>query len=153
MQRWHIADPSNPGRPAAVVRYPAAGTPNADVSLVLARLGGQHTPVSWDRAAFPYLVTACWADQGAAADPPLIVVQSRDQREMRILAVDRRTGRHDRACARTPTRTGWTSSRACPPGPAGGRIVWTADSGGAHRLIVATADELSAGRAVPVTPG
>ncbi len=151
VQRWHIADPSNPGRPAAVVRYPAAGTPNADVSLVLATLGGQHTPVSWDRAAFPYLVTTCWADQGAAADPPLIVVQSRDQREMRILAVDRRSG--VTTVVRADTDPHWLDIiPGVPARTAGGRIVWTADSGGAHRLIVATADELSAGRAVPVTP-
>jgi hypothetical protein len=88
VQRLHIADPSNPGQPATEVRYPAAGTPNAVVSLVLVGLDGRHTPVSWDNAAFPYLVTACWTSPGAA----LIVVQSRDQREMRLLTVDWQTG-------------------------------------------------------------
>ena len=39
VQRWHIADPANPDRPPAEVAYPAAGTPNADVSLLLARPG------------------------------------------------------------------------------------------------------------------
>jgi dipeptidyl-peptidase-4 len=151
VQRWHIADPSNPGRPPAEVRYPAAGTPNADVSLELATLGGQRTPVSWDSATFPYLVTACWAGPGAAADTPLIVVQSRDQREMRILAVDRQTGAT--TVVRADTDPHWLDIiPGVPARTAGGRIVWTADSGGAHRLIVATADELSAGRAVPVTP-
>ncbi|HEX4829721.1 MAG TPA: prolyl oligopeptidase family serine peptidase [Trebonia sp.] len=33
VQRWHIADPANPGREPNVVPYPAAGTPNADVQL------------------------------------------------------------------------------------------------------------------------
>ena len=33
VRRWHIADPANPDRQPAEVRYPAAGTPNADVSL------------------------------------------------------------------------------------------------------------------------
>ena len=33
VRRWHIADPANPERPPAVVAYPAAGTPNAAVSL------------------------------------------------------------------------------------------------------------------------
>jgi len=151
VQRWHIADPSNPDRPPAAVRYPAAGTPNADVSLVLATLDGKHTPVSWDSAAFPYLVTARWAGPGAAADTPLIVVQSRDQREMRILAVDRQTGAT--TVVRADTDPHWLDIIAgVPARTAGGRIVWTADSGGAHRLIVATAGELSAGRAIPVTP-
>ena len=36
--RWHIADPANPARSPAEVAYPAAGTPNADVSLILADL-------------------------------------------------------------------------------------------------------------------
>ncbi len=67
VQRLHIADPSNPGQPATEIRYPAAGTPNAVVSLVLAGLDGRHTPVSWDNTAFPYLVTACWAGAGSAA--------------------------------------------------------------------------------------
>ena len=44
VQRWYIADPANPGRPAAEVAYPAAGTPNADVSLVLAGLDRQPAP-------------------------------------------------------------------------------------------------------------
>ena len=34
-------DPANPGRRPVEVAYPAAGTPNADVSLVLADLAGQ----------------------------------------------------------------------------------------------------------------
>ena len=60
--RWYIADPANPGRSPAEVAYPAAGTPNADVSLILAELAGRHTIVDWDREAFPYLVTVCWDD-------------------------------------------------------------------------------------------
>ena len=71
VQRWHIADPANPGRAPREVGYPAAGTPNADVSLVLAGLDGSRAPVEWDRAAFPYLVTVNWD-----GTDPLIVVQS-----------------------------------------------------------------------------
>src|ERR1700678_784287 len=36
--RWYIAAPANPGTPPNEVAYPAAGTPNADVSLLLATL-------------------------------------------------------------------------------------------------------------------
>ena len=100
--------PTRPGPPPS--RYPAAGTPNADVSLLLVRAGRQRTPVGWDRAAFPYLVTP---GTGHGADP-LIVVQSRDQRRMRLLAADPATG------ATTVLREdtdppGWTS---CPGVPA-----------------------------------
>ena len=74
--RWHIADPAHPERTPAEVAYPAAGTANAEVSLLLARLDGTTVPVETDRAAFPYLVTAGWQD----GHDPLVVVQSRDQR-------------------------------------------------------------------------
>ena len=87
VQRWHIADPANPARPATVIGYPAAGTPNADVSLLLARLDGGRAEIGWDRAAFPYLVTVSWED-----GDPLIVVQSRDQRRLRLLRADPATG-------------------------------------------------------------
>src|SRR6516164_5428197 len=79
IQRWHIADPANPGRVPAVVGYPAAGTPNADVSLILAGLDGTTVPVEWDRAAFTYLVTVNWDKADA-----LIVVQSRDQHRIQL---------------------------------------------------------------------
>ncbi len=156
VQRWYIADPANPDRPAARVRYPSAGTPNADVSLLLASLtgglhqaGGRLTEVSWDRAAFPYLVTASW--DGAAPQEPLIAVQSRDQREMRLLAVDPATGAT--RLVRADTDPHWLEIVPGVPARTGdGRIVWTADSGGARRLLVASADELAAGIAEPVTP-
>jgi dipeptidyl-peptidase 4 len=155
VQRWYIADPAHPDRPAAQVRYPAAGTPNADVRLVLAAVaGGQAGPgrlteVVWDRSAFPYLVTAVWDD--VAPQAPLIVVQSRDQREMRLLAVDPASGAT--SLIRADTDPHWLEIVPGVPARTGdGRIVWTADSGGARRLLVATADELAAGTAGPVTP-
>ena len=61
VQRWHIADPARPDRPAADIGYPAAGTANADVSLLLARLDGSQAEVRWDRGEFPYLATVSWA--------------------------------------------------------------------------------------------
>jgi dipeptidyl-peptidase-4 len=149
VRRWFIADPAHPDRPPAGVRYPVAGTPNADVSLVLARVGREPTPVAWDRAAFPYLVTACW--DGVAPETPLIVVQTRDQREMRVLAVDLATGAT--TVVRTDTDPHWLEIvRGVPARTAGGQIVWTTDAGGARRLLVATAGDLAAGTAEPVTP-
>jgi dipeptidyl-peptidase-4 len=88
VQRWHIADPANPGTVPAEIAYPAAGTDNADVSLAVLGLDGSRVDVRWDRAAFPYLATAHWSAGGA----PLLLVQSRDQRTQRILAVDPDSG-------------------------------------------------------------
>jgi dipeptidyl-peptidase 4 len=156
VQRWYIADPANPDRPPAQVRYPAAGTPNADVSLLVASLAGGLRPakgalieVDWDRAAFPYLATALW--DSAAPRAPLIVLQTRDQREMRMLSVDPETGAT--SLVRADTDPHWLEIvPGVPARTSGGRIVWTADSEGARRLLIATADELAAGTAEPVTP-
>ncbi|MEU9018359.1 prolyl oligopeptidase family serine peptidase [Actinomadura sp. NPDC048394] len=87
VQRWHIADPANPDRTPAEIAYPAAGTPNAIVSLVLLKVDGGRTGVAWDRGMFPYVVTASWDRHGL-----LIVVQPRDQRSQRVLRVDPSNG-------------------------------------------------------------
>ncbi|QFZ22470.1 S9 family peptidase [Saccharothrix syringae] len=84
--RWYIADPANPGTPASEIAYPAAGTANADVTVSI--FNGARVDVTWDREAFPYLNTASWTSHGA----PLLQVQSRDQRRVRVLAVDVGTG-------------------------------------------------------------
>jgi dipeptidyl-peptidase 4 len=88
VQIWHIADPANPDRPPVATRYPAAGTPNADVSLWLLGLDGSRHEVAWDRAAFPYLMAASWTSYG----PPLIRVLSRDNRTAQVLSIDVETG-------------------------------------------------------------
>jgi dipeptidyl-peptidase 4 len=148
--RWYIADPANPERPPAEVAYPAAGTANADVSLVLADLDGGLTPVEWDRDAFPYLVTVCWDDKGGSPDP-LIVVQSRDQRRMQILVADQGTGAT--SLLREDTDPDWVDIvPGVPAWTADGRIVWTVTADDTRRLVAATPDELSGGRAEPVTP-
>ncbi|MGO8961931.1 MAG: prolyl oligopeptidase family serine peptidase [Streptosporangiaceae bacterium] len=147
VQFWHIADPANPAAPARAVHYPAAGTANADVSLYVATLTGGRTEIAWNRQAFPYLVTASW-ENGTG---PLLVVLTRDQREMRILAADPATG--GTTLVRSDTDPCWVDIvTGVPASTAAGRIVWTADAGAAKRLIAGTAAEHAAGAAQPVTP-
>src|SRR5579859_4587381 len=142
VQRWHIADPANPERPPAVVAYPAAGTPNAEVSLVLARLDGTTAEVDTGGAAFPYLVTASWED----GHDPLVVVQSRDQRTMRLLAVDPATGRTE--VLREDADPVWLEVvPGVPAWTADGRLVWTADREDTRRLLIGPPAALE-----PVTP-
>jgi dipeptidyl-peptidase 4 len=130
VRRWHIADPANPERPPAVVAYPAAGTPNAAVSLVLARLDGTTADVGTGGDAFPYLVTASWED----GHDPLVVVQSRDQRTMRLLTVDPGTGQS--AVLREDTDPVWLEVvPGVPAWTAGGQLVWTADREDTCRLL------------------
>ena len=82
VQRWYIADPANPDRPATELAYPAAGTPNADVTLWVVGLDGSRREVKWDRNEYPYL-TRVWCER----TPGVVQVQSRDQRRVRILSV------------------------------------------------------------------
>ena len=143
VNRWHIADPANPEREPVRVAYPAAGTPNADVSLFLVALDGSSMPVDTDAAAFPYLVTARW-QQG---HDPLVVVQSRDQRTMRLLRVDPGSGRTE--VLHTDTDPHWLEIvTGVPAWTADGRIVWTRDLDDTRRLVIGP----PGGEFVPVTP-
>ena len=146
VQRWHIADPANPDRPAADVGYPAAGTANADVSLLFARLDGSQSEVRWDRAEFPYLATVSW-DQAE----PLLVVQTRDQRRMQLRQADPATG--ETTLIREDSDPKWLDIvPGVPARTSDGQIAWTADAGGARRLLLGTAAEHQAGAAAAVTP-
>jgi dipeptidyl-peptidase-4 len=84
---WTIADPASPSTPARTVRYPAAGTDNAIVTLHLVNLDGARVAVDWDREFFPYIATVEWTDAGL-----LMSVVSRDQRGSMTLRVDTTTG-------------------------------------------------------------
>lgn len=128
VRRWYVADAANPANPPTELAYPAAGTPNADVTLWLVGLDGGRAAVDWDRAAFPYVVTARWHERAL-----LLLVQSRDQRTIRVLDVDPATGattlRHEE------TDPAWLE--IVPGTPAltdGGGFVWTADVRGVRRL-------------------
>jgi dipeptidyl-peptidase-4 len=88
VQRWWISEPAHPDRAPVEVAYPAAGTPNAEVSLALFGLDGSRREVTWDRERYPYLAAVHWSASG----PALLLVQTRDQREQRYLEVDPETG-------------------------------------------------------------
>ncbi|MEU7040336.1 prolyl oligopeptidase family serine peptidase [Streptomyces varsoviensis] len=131
VHRWWIADPANPDRDPAQQAYPAAGTPNADVSLALLRLDGTRTDIVWDRDRYPYLARVHWSADG----PPLLLVQARDQRSQLHLAVDPETGATRMLHADEdpvwldlfPGVPAWTPE---------GQLLRIADEGGARVLVV-----------------
>jgi dipeptidyl-peptidase 4 len=131
VQEWYIGDPSNPDRLPNKVRYPAAGTPNALVSLSLLHLDGRRVDLSWDREAFPYLVNVRWRRWSA----PLLQVAARDQRTMRIVEVDVTTGAT--TVLREDTDPHWLEVVAgVPDRLPDGRLVSTVDLDDSRRLVV-----------------
>ena len=134
VDEWVIADPAHPDRPARIVRYPAAGTANVDVTLHLLGLDGSRTPVDWDRDFFPYLAAVDWSDAGLT-----LLVQARDQQGTMVLQVD---------TTEAPTRgettvlshdydDAWVElAPGAPARLADGRLVMTADRDGARRLLI-----------------
>jgi dipeptidyl-peptidase 4 len=131
VQRWWIADPADPQKAPRAIRYPAAGTANADVTLHVLRLDGTRTEVNWDRQAFEYLTTASWDAHG-----PLLSVQSRDHRTLLILAADPATGQtsllHEE---RDPAWVNLTYG-AAPLRTTAGRLVHVSDLDGDRRLVI-----------------
>ncbi|MEV2273196.1 prolyl oligopeptidase family serine peptidase [Nonomuraea africana] len=135
--RWWIADPADPSGPPRAIAYPAAGTANALVTLHVLDLDGGRVELDWDRAAFEYVTAARWDGHG-----PLLGVQSRDQRTLRVLAADPGTGAttllHEQ---RDPA---WVELiPGTPARTASGALVHTADCADTRRLTVDGA---------PVTP-
>ncbi|WP_436992479.1 prolyl oligopeptidase family serine peptidase [Streptomyces sp. enrichment culture] len=146
VRRWWIADPADPGSEPAEVAYPAAGTDNAEVTLHLLDVrdgkdvrdgeeardgGGGRTEVVWDRVRYPYLARVHWS----AAGPPLLLVQSRDQRSHLYLTVDTATGRT--APLHADEDPAWLELFAgVPVWTPDGRLVRIADEGGARVLVV-----------------
>ncbi|MEU4449018.1 prolyl oligopeptidase family serine peptidase [Actinosynnema sp. NPDC050801] len=136
--RWHIADPANPGTPATEIAYPAAGAANAVVEVAVFgtdRAGDadrtDRTDVTWDREAFPYLNSVSWTSHGK----PLLQVQSRDQRRVRVLAVDVGTGATDVVADDTDPR--WLEIvPGVPRWNPGGELVRVLPVGDANRLVV-----------------
>ena len=131
VQVWHISNPADPGSAPSAVRYPSAGTPNADVSLHLVPVdGAEQIEVAWDRAGFPYLAKVNWNEYGLT-----LTVQSRDQRRLQVLSVDVEDGHtdllwsdHDDAWVELVPGTGVLIDAD--------RLVMCADRDGTRRLLV-----------------
>ena len=121
---WHIADPAQPDREPTAVRYPAAGTPNAEVSLWLVGLDGSRREVAWDHERFPYLVEVAWTSYG----PPLVEVATRDQKTVRVLSVDIESGETE--VVREDGDAAWVENiPGVPRWLPDGRLVTTVDDG------------------------
>ena len=129
VQTWHIADPEHPERPAVAQRYPAAGTPNSEVTLWHVGLDGARTEIRWDREAFEYLGRVSWNRHGE----PVIQVLSRDQKASQILSVDVATGRT--TVLRELTDDAWVELSSAPRYAPDGSLVTVEDADGWRRVL------------------
>ncbi|RRO18763.1 S9 family peptidase [Saccharopolyspora rhizosphaerae] len=128
---WYLGDPAHPDRVPVATRYPAAGTDNAEVSLAAIDLNGDRVAIEWDRATYPYLVTAHWSRHGS----PLIAVQTRDQRTQLVLAVDTGTGKTSEVHRDTDPQ--WIDiKQGWPSWTPRGELVRIDAADGAYRLVV-----------------
>jgi len=147
---WWIADPAHPAKAPTPVRYPAAGTPDADVTLWWIDLTGDRREIHWDRAAFPYLAAVSWAATG----PPLLTVVSDDQHSSAILRADIATGATAEICC--DTDDAWIDLYEGSPTWLGDDVVRIANVDGQHRLIVGvdavTPDDICVRSLVAATP-
>ncbi|WP_328479875.1 prolyl oligopeptidase family serine peptidase [Streptomyces sp. NBC_00377] len=131
VEQWWISDPAQPKRDPQHVRYPAAGTANAEVRLFLFGLDGVRTEVVWERARYPYLARVHWSGAGA----PLLLVQARDQRSQLFLAVDTESGA-TRMVHADEDRIWLDLFPGVPCWSPSGQLVRIADEGGARVLAV-----------------
>ena len=127
---WHVADPEHPDRAPAAQRYPAAGTPNAIVTLWHIGLDGSRTEIAWDRYAFEYLTSVSWTPHG----DPVLQVMSRDQRRAQVLAVDVNAG--TTTVLRDLADDDWVEVASPPRYSEGGHLVGLEDVDGMRRVVV-----------------
>ena len=127
---WYIADPAHPELPATEHRYPAAGTPNASVSLHIISVATATATLVELSGDWEYLNTVSWNSAGLIAQ-----TQTRDQRQIDIHSIDASTGKA--TIVLTDTDESWVE--LVPGVPAlqqDGTLVTCADREGSRRLLV-----------------
>jgi dipeptidyl-peptidase-4 len=138
VQQWWIADPSQPAAEPVSVRYPAAGTDNADVGLWRVDLDadgcprGEPVELRWDRSGYGYLAAVAWPPD----HPPVLAVQRRDQRAVRWLVAE---PDGDTRIIAEDTGEPWVEIHPGAPAVLDGDLVRIADVDGRRRLLVGDA--------------
>ena len=84
----YLSDPTDPAAEPRAVRYPEAGSNDAVVTLwVFDVESGDRVEIRWDLEAFPYLARVTWDHE-----PLTLLVQTREQRTVRLLEADPASG-------------------------------------------------------------
>lgn len=129
VEEWWISSPEQPSVAPRAIRYPAAGTNNADVRLWLLDVDdGPIAEIDWRRGEFEYLADVQWGER------LLLTVQTRDQRVRAILAADPETGEVTELQRDTDER--WVELFANTPQVSSLGLLSIADDQVARRLLL-----------------
>ncbi|QOI99827.1 MAG: DPP IV N-terminal domain-containing protein [Phycisphaeraceae bacterium] len=136
LERFTIADPMDPSKPAQTWPYPRPGKPNAKVRLgVIPAEGGATTWTATGTLGgggeWEYLARVAWDENS----PLTVTLQNREQTVMLAATVDPATG------SLTPVRTerdpAWVNIHQSIPKwlPARGGYLWITERGGSNALV------------------
>lgn len=131
VETLYLTDVMHPEQPPQPMRYPRAGTDNAEVRLgILSVRGGVPLWVEWQRNRLPYLATVVWREGG----PLLLTLLSRNQRDLELLAVDEKTGQSRKVLAEKSDA--WLNLDQEVPRPLrdGSGFLWTTERNGGKEL-------------------
>ena len=137
VEQFTLLDVMHPEAGAQRFPYPRAGKANAKVRLGLTPVtGGKTTWVDWDAEAYPYLASVTWPQKG----PLTLLVQNRRQTEVRVLAVDVKTGKT--RVLHSEKDDAWVE--LAPPFPTwlpdGSGFLWLTERNGAPEVELRNAD-------------
>jgi len=151
IDEWWIAAPVDPSAAPTPIRYPGAGTANAEVALAIVGLDGSRVDVDWHGGSswadrnWEYLADASWSQEGL-----ILTVQTRDQRTLAVLEVNPQTGTTTERHRITDEH--WVELIPGMPQLHRGRLVTVEDRGAARRLCIdgraVTDDELQVRRVI-----
>lgn len=129
VEEWWISSPERPAVAPRSIRYPAAGTENADVQLWIVDVDeGPVHQIDWQQGEFEYLADVKWGEQ------LLLTVQTRDQRVRVVLVADPSTG--DVTEIQRDTDDRWVELFANTPHASSLGLVTIADDAHARRVSI-----------------
>src|SRR4029079_4942783 len=89
VETLYLADPRHPEQAPAAVPFPRSGRTLATIDLgIVSVRGGTPRWATWDLARYPYLARVIWPAKG----PLTLIVVSREQTQLAVLAVDLASG-------------------------------------------------------------
>lgn len=131
VETFHLVDVLHPEREAEPTPYPRPGTPNAKLRVgVVSATGGKVVWLRWDSERLPYLARVVWKDKA----PLTLVVLTRKQRDLEVLAANPKTGAVTRLLAEQDAA--WLNLDQTVPRwlPDGSAFLWSSERSGTRVL-------------------